>query len=129
MLKDALESLIRQSRPPDEVVVVDNASEDHTRDVVVGFEGKLNVKYIYEPIRGIPRARNAGLKASTGDIIAFIDDDCLADEDWLKHMEIPFIRDPYVGVVGGEVSYFRIGSGIVEEFYIKNMNSSRRSKD
>jgi len=129
LLQDALESLVRQRRPPDEVVVVDNASHDHTRDVVAGFKGMLNVTYVYEPIRGIPRARNAGVNASTGDIIAFIDDDCVADEDWLKYMEIPFIRDPYVGIVGGEVSSFRIGSGIVEEFYIKNMNSGRKSKD
>jgi glycosyltransferase involved in cell wall biosynthesis len=121
-LKDALHSLARQSRRPDEVVVVDNASQDHTGDIVRIFGDKLNIKYVYEAVRGIPRARNAGVRNATGDIIAFMDDDCVADRDWLKYIEVPFVKDPNVGVVGGEVSYDRVGSGSVEEFYIENMN-------
>ena len=124
-LKDALNSLIRQSRQPEEVVVVDNASEDHTGDVVRAFGDKLNIKYVYEAVRGIPRARNAGVRNAAGDIIAFMDDDCVADRDWLKYIEVPFVKDPNVGVVGGEVSYDRVGSGSVEEFYIENMNRGR----
>lgn len=121
-LKDALDSLVRQSRRPDEVVVVDNASEDHTGDVVRTYGDKLDIKYVYEPVRGIPRARNAGVRNATGDIIAFMDDDCVADRDWLKYIEVPFVKDPNVGVVGGQVGYDRIGSGTVEAFYIENMN-------
>ncbi len=121
-LKDALDSLARQSRRPDEVVVVDNASEDHTGDIVRTFGDKLNVKYVYEAVRGIPRARNAGVRNATGDIIAFMDDDCVADQDWLKYIEVPFVKDPNVGVVGGRVSYDRVGSGSVEAFYIENMS-------
>ncbi len=122
-LKDALDSLAGQSRWPDEVIVVDNASEDHTRDVVGSLDSGLNVKYVYEPVLGIPRARNAGVENSTGDIVAFMDDDCVADKDWLKFIEIPFVKDPNVGVVGGEVTYDRVGFGHVEEFYIENMNT------
>lgn len=123
-LKDALTSLSRQSRPPDEVVVVDNGSKDHTKSVILGFSDRLNIKYVYEPVRGIPHARNTAIHNATGDIIASIDDDCVADENWLKTIEIPFIKDPNIGVVGGNVTYFRVGEGNVEEFYIKNMNSS-----
>jgi len=123
-LKDALNSIVGQSRQPDEVVVVDNASEDHTRDIVPAFSDKLNIKYVYEATRGIPYARNAGFRNSTGDIIAFIDDDCVAVPDWLKNIEIPFIRDPNVGAVGGEISYHRVGNGRVEAFYIENMGST-----
>ena len=122
-LKDALSSLTRQTRPPDEVVVVDNGSKDHTKDVVLSFSDRLNIKYVYEPVRGIPHARNTAIKNATGDIIASIDDDCVADENWLKQIEIPFIKDPHIGVVGGNVTYFRVGEGSVEEFYIKNMSS------
>jgi len=127
-LKEALDSLTRQSRKPDEVVVVDNASEDHTGDVIRAFADKLDIKYVYEPVRGIPRARNAGVRNAVGDIIAFIDDDCVADRDWLKYIEIPFVKDPNVGVVGGEVSYDRVGSGSVEAFYIENMNRGTVAK-
>jgi glycosyltransferase involved in cell wall biosynthesis len=122
-LSEALDSLARQSRRPDEVIVVDNASEDNTRDVVQTFGDGLDLTYVYEPVLGIPRARNAGVENAKGDIIAFIDDDCVADGDWLKYIEIPFIKDPNVGVVGGEVTFDRVGFGNVEEFYIENMNA------
>jgi glycosyltransferase involved in cell wall biosynthesis len=125
-LKDALTSLTKQARQPDEVVVVDNGSKDHTKDVVLSFSDRLNIKYVYEPVRGIPHARNTAIKNATGDIIASIDDDCVADENWLKQIEIPFIKDPHIGVVGGNVTYFRVGEGSVEEFYIKNMSSRSR---
>ena len=122
-LKDALSSLTRQIRLPDEVVVVDNGSKDHTKDVVLSFRDRLNIKYVYEPIRGIPHARNTAIRNAIGDIIASIDDDCVADENWLEQIEIPFIKDPNIGVVGGNVTYLRVGEGSVEEFYIKNMSS------
>jgi len=127
-LKDTLASLSSQSRQPEEVVVVDNASEDNTRETVLGFKDRLKIKYVYEARRGIPYARNAGLLSATGDIIAFLDDDCVASDEWLKYIEIPFIRDPNIGVVGGEVSYFRIGDGNLEAFYMRNMVSRGRSK-
>jgi len=120
-LRDTLDSITRQSRQPDEVVVVDNASTDHTREVVLSFADRLNVRYVHESQRGIPYARNTAVRSATGDIVAFIDDDCVASEDWLKYIEIPFLRDPRVGAVGGEVDYERVGDGIVEAFYNRNM--------
>jgi len=127
-LRDTLNSVLRQSRQPDEVVVVDNASTDHTREVVLSFADRLNVRYVHEPRRGIPHARNAAVRSATGDIVAFIDDDCIASGDWLKYIEIPFLRDPNVGAVGGEVSYARVGDGTVEAFYNRNMGSVPESE-
>jgi len=126
-LRDTLASLTRQSRRPDEVVVVDNASSDHTRDIALKFADSLNLKYVYEAKRGIPYARNAGIQNAGGDIIAFIDDDCVADENWLKNLEIPFVKDPHIGVVGGEISYFKIGDDLLEAFYIQNMTSGKKA--
>jgi glycosyltransferase involved in cell wall biosynthesis len=126
-LKDTLTSLTVQSRQADEVVVVDNASSDHTKEIALGFSDKLNLKYVYEAVKGIPKARNAGINEAGGDIIVFIDDDCIADEDWLKNIEIPFIRDPNVGVVGGEITYYKMGESKLEAFYIENMTSGTRS--
>ena len=120
-LQEALRSLIRQKRQPDEVIVVDNGSTDNTKEVVLNFKDKLNIKYVYEAQSGIPYARNAGIRNATKDIIAFIDDDCVADRNWLKYLEIPFIKDPHIGVVGGEVSYLKAEQSIVDEFYSKNM--------
>jgi glycosyltransferase involved in cell wall biosynthesis len=127
-LRDTLDSVTRQSRPPDEVIVVDNASTDHTRDVVSSFADRLNVTYVHEPTRGIPHARNAAVRCATGDIVAFVDDDCVADENWLRHIEVAFLRDPNIGAVGGEIGYDRVGDGSVEAFYIANMDLQQRSR-
>jgi len=120
-VRDVLDCLVRQTRQPDEVIVVDNGSKDNTKEVVSSFDGRLNIKYVYEEARGIPFARNAGVRNATGDIIAFIDDDCIADENWLKYIEIPFIRDPNVGVVGGDLSYLEKGESILEKFHKRYM--------
>lgn len=61
-----------------ECVVVDNNSKDDTRERVAAFiaaHPELNIRYIFEGIQGLSAARNAGIVASQGDIIAFIDDD------------------------------------------------------
>jgi glucosyl-dolichyl phosphate glucuronosyltransferase len=126
-LKEALESLVKQKRQPDEVIIVDNASADDTKQTALAFTSSLNLKYLYEPTRGIPFARNAGISNATSDIIAFIDDDCVADENWLDYLERPFIKDPEIGVVGGELTSFKISGGTVEEFYARNMISQGRN--
>lgn len=122
-LNEALASLVEQTRKPDEIIVVDNGSNDHTENVVQSYTGKLNLKFVKEKTRGIPYARNAGVKNAKGDILAFIDDDCVADREWMKYLEIPFIRDPKIGVVGGEVAYLKGDEGIVDKFYRQNMPS------
>jgi glycosyltransferase involved in cell wall biosynthesis len=122
-LSETLSSLLDQSRRAEEVIVVDNGSTDHTKDIAESFKDKLNIKYIHEEKRGIPFARNAGIKYASKEIIAFIDDDCIAHKDWLKYIELTFLRDPNIGMVGGEVSYLKSSEAIVDKFYSKNMPS------
>jgi glycosyltransferase involved in cell wall biosynthesis len=120
-LADTLQSLSRQTRPADEIIVVDNASEDNSREVVSSFQDKLPIKYLYEGKKGIPYARNCGATAARGDIVAFVDDDTVTDENWLKYIEMPFIRDPNIGVVGGLIKPYDRGNSYIEKFYIENM--------
>ena len=118
MLGDTLFSLYQQQRLPEEVVVVDNNSTDATKEVVLGFNGRLNIRYVFEATQGVAVARNTGIKNSTGEIIAFIDDDCIADKEWLRFLELPFLKDPLVGMVAGEIRACRVKGTLVEDFCI-----------
>jgi hypothetical protein len=105
-LRELLQSLQNQSRQADEVLVVDNASSDETKQVVESFEGLLPIRYEYYGTPSIPQARNTVLSRSTGDIIAFTDDDCVVSKDWLYAVERAFLRYDSVGIVGGEVHHY-----------------------
>lgn len=89
-LKDVLQSLQRCRRPENwqvECMVVDNASTDNTKQTVEMISSAGPVfKYVYAAKQGLSCARNAGLRASKGDLIAFTDDDCLAPEDWMEKL-------------------------------------------
>jgi predicted nucleotidyltransferase len=122
LLGAALQSLIEQERPPDQVVVVDNASSDETPTVADSFATRLNLTLVREERIGIPFARNTALKYCTGDIVAVMDDDCVAWPQWLKELEIPFLKDPYIGAVGGSVVPLEGQRELAARFYGSRMN-------
>jgi glycosyltransferase involved in cell wall biosynthesis len=90
---------------PWEIVVVDNASGDDTPDVVSAFArlASVPVRYLVEKRPGLSWARNAGVRASHGDILAFTDDDCLVAPHWLERIDAEFHADAELAVVGGRV--------------------------
>lgn len=83
-LKRTLTSLTTQTLSPDdfEVLVVDNASTDHTAKVVDTFSN-LPVRYVYEPTLGLSVARNTGWRSARGAYVAFLDDDAIPVPEWL----------------------------------------------
>jgi O-antigen biosynthesis protein len=104
-LVDCLGHLDRQEYPDYEVVIVDNAPAD--RGAVPAALDKLSVsvpvRYVVEPRGGLAWARNAGWRAASGDIIAFTDDDAIADTHWLAEIVRGFAARPSVGCVTGMV--------------------------
>ena len=88
-----------------EVVVVDNGSQDHTRDVVAEAARvtRVPVHALVETQPGLARARNAGVRAARGEVIAFTDDDCRVDAHWLARIEAEFGADPSLAILGGRV--------------------------
>lgn len=100
-LDSCLASIVKQEESPKEVIIVNNASIDHTRLVIVKYKKLLPIRSIREARIGIPYARNAALKITKGDIVAFLDDDCVASARWLSSIEKFFIQHPKaVGVIG-----------------------------
>src|ERR1039457_3090847 len=77
LIARAIQSVVAQTLPVDEIVVVDDASTDHTVDVVEGFTNSLNnltLISLKENV-GAASARNIGIKNANGDLIAFLDSD------------------------------------------------------
>lgn len=85
-LQTCLWSLTVQTLPPSEVVVVDNASTDQTKEIALSFKKSLPLKYVLEKSPGIPFARNKGLKLAVGELILMLDDDCKAQNKWVENM-------------------------------------------
>jgi GT2 family glycosyltransferase len=102
-IADCLTSLLALDFPESrrEIVVVDNASNDRTSDVIRG----LPVRVVQERQRGASSARNRGIEVSRGDIIAFTDADCVVTRTWLREL-IEGFDSAEVGGVAGEIMAF-----------------------
>ena len=98
-LSRCLASLAAGQRPPEEIFVVDNGSRALPTAVCAAHSG---VTLLVEPIPGPGPARNLGITAASGDILAFIDADCLADPGWLTAAEAA-MADPAAMILGGDV--------------------------
>jgi len=110
-LKKTLWSLANMSIPADliwELVVVDNNSYDNTKEVIECFieTSGLPVRYVFERKQGHSYARNRGVREAKSDIIAFTDDDCIADKYWVSHIVDEFLSDPSLSVLGGRVELY-----------------------
>ncbi len=102
-LPAALHSLFAQTRPPDEVIVVNNASTDQTRTVAMRIPGVLVVD---EPEKGLVKARARGMAASTGDVLFYIDADCRAPLRLVARVERRLERSPTVVAVTGPYRFY-----------------------
>ncbi len=98
-LGECLSSLAKQTVQPLETIVIDDGSRDETATVAEVFN---RVTVIRRPERGgAGAARVTGAKHAKGDIIVFIDSDCMAPPDWLEKIVAEFEKDPELVAVGG----------------------------
>lgn len=96
---ECLEGVEKLDYPDYEVIVVDDGSSDATASIAAEFSFKV----ISTENRGLGAARNTGLAAATGEIVAYIDDDAFPDPDWLTYLAAAFTRSAHVGIGGPNI--------------------------
>jgi len=103
LLERCLRSLLIQTSLPDEIIIVDNSKTGLAKNLVnkIIKNTSVNVKYLIEPKKGVSRARNRGIKEACYPILAFIDDDCVAKENWINIIK-KFFSYPRVNVAFGK---------------------------
>lgn len=103
-LGGAIASLLGQTYPTYEIIVVDNASTDDTKAVVDAFLPHPALIYRYESTLGLSAARNRGAAIARGSILAYLDDDAEAAPHWLAALAEVFEQYPEAAIAGGQVS-------------------------
>ena len=99
-LSECLESLLRLDYPNYEVIVVNDGSTDNTAKIASSY----GFRVITTENRGLSSARNTGLNAATGEIVAYIDDDAYPDSHWLRYLASAFMNTTHVGVGGPNIA-------------------------
>src|SRR5512143_601373 len=103
-LREAVQSVMRQNYQNIEIVVVDDGSTDESARIAAG----LNVRYLFQPNRGAPAARNRGLQAARGEVITFLDVDDLWSDDKLQLQLGHFNQDASVQIVLGHTQMAKV---------------------
>jgi len=99
-ISECLDALTRLDYPDYEVIVVDDGSTDGAAAIA----GRYACRLIQTENRGLSSARNAGLGAATGEIVAYLDDDASPDPHWLTYLAATFLSSSHAGVGGPNVA-------------------------
>lgn len=103
LIGGCLHSVLAQTRPPDELIVIDNASSDATASVARACGA---VRVLAEPRKGLVVARERGRQAAHGDLLVYLDADCRAPLQWLERIERRFARTPSLIALSGNYRFF-----------------------
>src|SRR6266436_395765 len=84
LIAQSVVSVLKNTYPNFDVLIIDQSDTDASGQAVRALmESHSNLRYVHSTIAGLSRAYNTGVRESTGDILAFTDDDCVAPADWI----------------------------------------------
>src|SRR5437879_6399988 len=98
-LARTIEGALRQTRPPDEILIIYGESRDRTLQVAARYP----VRVIRQEGRGLAAARNTALQNARHELVAALDADCVPEPDWLEKLTAVF-EDPGVALAGGKLT-------------------------
>jgi L-malate glycosyltransferase len=96
----------RNLKPPQggwKIIIIDNGSTDHTKEIIFSYEDCLPLTYLYEPRQGKNIALNSALPKVSGDLVVFTDDDTVPQPDWLRLLRAAADANPPFAIFGGPV--------------------------
>jgi glycosyltransferase involved in cell wall biosynthesis len=117
---DCLDSIFSQTYKDFEVIVVDDGSTDDTAQVLKKYRGEIH--YIHQENRGLPAARNTGIRAAQGEYLAFLDSDDLWLPDKLDEQIRVLRNDADMGIIFSDASAFD-EKGVIRESILKEENT------
>lgn len=117
-LGPCLTALQNQSLPQDdyEIIVVNDGSKDDTLKVLKDYNLRIVTN---NPNQGLAQSRNNGVKAARADILAFTDDDCISDKNWLESL-LGAYDDQTVDAVGGKIVPYQTNHWLLKYYEINN---------
>lgn len=106
-LRDTMESVLRQSYPDIEHIIVDGRSKDNTMDIVRELEPRYcgRLKYVSEPDRGIYDAMNKGIRMASGDIVGILNSDDFYSADNVVEVIAAVLKSADIDAVYGDIHY------------------------
>ena len=110
-LRECLESIARQTRYPEEIIIVDSSKDDLSRQVAAEFAGALPIKYFQTKSR-LTLQRNYGIAQSTAELLLFLDDDVVLAEEFIEEIEKGFRSNDRVAGVGGLLTNVQVKSSL-----------------
>jgi glycosyltransferase involved in cell wall biosynthesis len=107
----AVGSVLALDYPDFDLTVIDQSTSDDTRLALAGHLEDPRMNYLHFTEPGLSRAYNNGIRNSTGEIIAFTDDDCIVPTDWLSNIVAAFTAEPDGELLYGQVLPYETGEG------------------
>src|SRR5690348_13383884 len=100
-IDNLLASIAKQTRQPDEIVIVDGGSTDGTPERILAWQDRLPIRFFSQPGCNISQGRNRAISAACGDIIASTDAGVRLSPNWLRDLTNPLLADPSLHAVSG----------------------------
>jgi GT2 family glycosyltransferase len=100
-LARAIDSLLAQTHPADEIIVIDDGSQDATVEIALCYQQVTLVRH--DVNRGLGAARNTAVRTARNEFVASLDADCVAEPEWLAAL-VDALADPKIAGVGGKLT-------------------------